>query len=152
MVEVFLSAPWRITRTWSGDIIDYEQSGVVPYRRVDGQLEVLLITSRRRGRWIIPKGLIEPDMSAAESASIEAFEEAGVRGRISDRPVDEYRYEKWGGVCRVKVFLLEVDQIFDEWLESDIRKREWMTVDDAVTAIEQEALKAIVGGLPDRIA
>jgi 8-oxo-dGTP pyrophosphatase MutT (NUDIX family) len=142
----------RIARTWSRDIIDYEQSGVVPYRHVDGKLEVLLITSRRRGRWIIPKGLIEPDMSAAESASMEAFEEAGVKGRISDRPVDEYRYRKWGGVCRVKVFLLEVDQIFDEWLESDIREREWMTVDDAVAAIEQEALKAIVGGLPGRIA
>ena len=119
---------------------------------MDGRLEILLITSRRRGLWIIPKGLIEPDMSAAESAVMEAFEEAGVRGRIGDQPIDEYSYKKWGGVCGVKVFLLEVDEILEEWPESDIRKREWMSVDDAVAAIDQQALKAIVGSLPDRIA
>ena len=142
----------RAARTWSRDIIDYKQSSVVPYRHVDGRLEVLLITSRRRGRWIVPKGLIEPDMSAAESAAMEALEEAGVKGRISDRPIDEYSYKKWGGVCGVKVFLLEVDEVMDEWPESDIRRREWMSVDDAVEAIDQQALKTIVGSLPDRVA
>jgi len=91
-------------------------------------------------------------MSAAESAAMEAFEEAGVRGQIGDRPIDEYSYKKWGGVCGVKVFLLEVDEILDEWPESDIRRREWMSVDDAVEAIDQQALKAIVGSLPDRVA
>jgi 8-oxo-dGTP pyrophosphatase MutT (NUDIX family) len=101
-------------------------------------LEVLLITSRRRGRWIIPKGLIEPGMSPAESAAMEAFEEAGVRGRIGDQPIEEYSYKKWGGVCGVKVYLLEVDEVFDDWPEADIRRREW--------------IKGIIGSLPDRIA
>jgi 8-oxo-dGTP pyrophosphatase MutT (NUDIX family) len=118
---------------------------------VDGKLEVLLITSRRRRRWIIPKGLIEPGMSAAESAVSEAFEEAGVVGTISDRPIDEYRYKKWGGVCGVKVFLLEVDRVFDDWPESDIRRREWMPVDEAAAAAEPEALKNVIRRLPERV-
>jgi 8-oxo-dGTP pyrophosphatase MutT (NUDIX family) len=141
----------RAARTWSRNIIDYKQSGVIPYRHVNGRLEVLLITSRRRGRWIIPKGLIESGMSAAESAAMEAFEEAGVKGRISDQPIDEYSYKKWGGVCGVKVFLLEVEQVFDEWPESDIRGREWMSVDKATAAVEQEALRDVIRSVPDRI-
>jgi 8-oxo-dGTP pyrophosphatase MutT (NUDIX family) len=111
----------------------------------------MLITSRRRRRWIIPKGLIEPGMSAAESALSEAFEEAGVTGRIGDQPIDEYHYKKWGGVCGVKVFLLEVDRVLDEWPEFDIRSRQWMPLDDAVAAAEPQALKDVIRTLPDRV-
>ena len=82
--------------------IDYEQSGVVPYRWLEGRLEVLLITSLRRGRWIIPKGIVEPDMTPAESAAMEAFEEAGVKGRVGTEPIGEYTVNKWGGVCGVR--------------------------------------------------
>jgi 8-oxo-dGTP pyrophosphatase MutT (NUDIX family) len=65
----------------------YQQSGVIPYRRVQNQLEILLITSIRRGRWIIPKGLVEPHLSPAESACQEAWEEAGVVGQVDSKPL-----------------------------------------------------------------
>jgi 8-oxo-dGTP pyrophosphatase MutT (NUDIX family) len=61
----------------------YRQSGAVPFRVRDGTIEVLLITSLTSGRWIIPKGIIEPPLSSAASAAQEAFEEAGVRGELS---------------------------------------------------------------------
>jgi 8-oxo-dGTP pyrophosphatase MutT (NUDIX family) len=61
----------------------YRQSGAVPFRVRDGTIEVLLITSLTSGRWIIPKGIIEPQLSSAASAAQEAFEEAGVRGELS---------------------------------------------------------------------
>lgn len=59
------------------------QSGVIPYRRTNHQLEVLLITSRRRARWIIPKGCIDVHPDPARSACQEAYEEAGIRGDLS---------------------------------------------------------------------
>jgi 8-oxo-dGTP pyrophosphatase MutT (NUDIX family) len=45
----------------------YRQSAVVPYRRGTNGLEVLLITSRKRKRWVLPKGVIEPDMTPSAS-------------------------------------------------------------------------------------
>ena len=56
----------------------YRQSGAVPFRIRDGAIEVLLITSQTSGHWIIPKGIVEPELSSAASAAQEAYEEAGV--------------------------------------------------------------------------
>ena len=86
----------------------YRQSGVIPLRRRRGEAEVLLVTSRKGKRWVIPKGVIDEGFSPAESAAREAWEEAGIRGAISKRESGRYRYEKWGGVCTVRVFLLAV--------------------------------------------
>lgn len=70
----------------------YSQSGVIPYRRNGSTLEVLLISSRARRRWLVPKGIIELGMRADESAVKEAFEEAGVGGILDGRPVGKYEY------------------------------------------------------------
>jgi len=67
------------------------QAGALPYAVVEGRMAFLLITSRRTGRWIFPKGMIEPDMTAWESAALEAAEEAGVTGDISQEPIGSYR-------------------------------------------------------------
>jgi 8-oxo-dGTP pyrophosphatase MutT (NUDIX family) len=122
----------------------YEQSAVVPYRRRAGELEVLLITSIRRGRWIVPKGLVEPDMSPPESAANEAYEEAGVRGRVDPRAIGEYSFSKWGGVCEVQVFLMEVTEVFDHWLESDVRERQWAAAAEALELVEDVALRELI--------
>ena len=69
---------------------------------VDGGLELLLITSRERGRWVIPKGNPIPFLLNYESAAREAFEEAGVEGGIATKPIGTYRYGKrrrGGGSC-----------------------------------------------------
>ena len=75
-------------------MIDH-QYGVLPYR-VDarGRLEILLITSKERRRWVIPKGNPIPFFLNYESAAREAFEEAGVEGRIATAPIGSFRYEK----------------------------------------------------------
>jgi 8-oxo-dGTP pyrophosphatase MutT (NUDIX family) len=56
---------------------------VIPYRIRDGKIEVMLITSSTRKRWIIPKGMIEPDMTPQDSAAKEAWEEAGIIGQVA---------------------------------------------------------------------
>jgi phosphohistidine phosphatase len=126
----------------------YRQSGVIPYRIADGSFEILLITSRHRGRWIIPKGIIEPGWTPTASAQKEAGEEAGILGSISAAPVGEYQYPKWGGECTVQVFALEVHTMWDTWPEAAARKRQWMTLDDAAHAVREPELQQLILTLP----
>ncbi len=89
-------------------------------------LEVLLITSLNSKRWIIPKGWPEADLTPAENAAREAFEEAGVIGKVSAKPIGSYHYLKerkdGGGVpCSVDVFALAVTKQLDDWPEKGAR-------------------------------
>ena len=90
---------------WGGDWI-YYQSAAVPFRCREGQLELLLITSRGKKRWIVPKGIVDPGLTPSAAAAKEAFEEAGVEGEILYPSVGTYTYPKWQGTCTVEVFLL----------------------------------------------
>ena len=132
----------------------YKQSGVIPYRlntqKIAGKkLEVLLITSRKRKRWVIPKGIIESSMTPQGSAAKEAFEEAGVMGCVSDTSIGGYTYTKWGGTCSVEVFPFEVTKILTEWPESDIRDRQWMSVEEAASRVREDLLRDILRKLPE---
>lgn len=128
----------------------YQQSAAIPYRWKGNELEVLLITSRRRQRWIVPKGIKEPELTAWDSAAQEAWEEAGVVGTVSSELAGVYEYEKWGGVCRVEVFPLAVEKLLDEWPES-FRERQWVSLATAIERVREESLKEILRGFPDRL-
>jgi ADP-ribose pyrophosphatase YjhB (NUDIX family) len=93
----------------------YRQSAVIPYRRGPSGLEVLLVTSRKGTRWVLPKGVVEPDLSPAASAANEALEEAGVSGAIDAEPLGTDQYRKWGGICTVQVFAMEVEEEVADW-------------------------------------
>lgn len=126
----------------------YIQSAVMPYRKKNGELELMMITSRRKKRWVIPKGVQEPGLSAAESAVKEALEEAGIMGTVSDSPIGSYKYKKWGGICTVVVFVMEVTKEFETW-EEDFRVRKWFSLADAMTRPREEKLKELMSLLPE---
>ncbi|NEP58653.1 MAG: NUDIX hydrolase [Symploca sp. SIO2G7] len=121
-----------------------EQSGVVPYRLRNGNIEVLLITSITSKRWIIPKGLVEPGMTPQDSAAKEAWEEAGVIGEVLPTLMGTYDYRKWGGICRVEVFLMRVETVLEDWLEAQYRKRRWFSVEEAIDCVREVELKDIL--------
>jgi 8-oxo-dGTP pyrophosphatase MutT (NUDIX family) len=125
-----------------------EQSGVIPYRFKDGKLEVLLITSRRQKRWVIPKGLVPWRMTARDSAAREAWEEAGVWGTITPRPLDCYESQKWGRPSQVEVYLLAVEHILDIWPEVNFRRRKWFKLAKAIKRVKNIELKALLAKLP----
>jgi phosphohistidine phosphatase len=125
----------------------YRQSGVIPFRQRENRLEVLLITTRRQKRWITPKGIIEPGLSAVESAAREAWEEAGIRGAIRTGPVVEYRYAKWGGTCTVQVFLFRVDEVLEKWPEAACRERVWVNPREAAARVREEELQPLLSRL-----
>jgi 8-oxo-dGTP pyrophosphatase MutT (NUDIX family) len=124
--------------------IIYDQAAALPFRYIDHRLEILLITSRKSRRWIIPKGLMEQGLSPAELAVKEAYEEAGIAGNISNHSLGKYEYNKWSGICRVKVYSLFVVNVLDTWPEDDFRFRKWFTPDQALSVIENEELKLIM--------
>jgi len=123
----------------------YSQSSVIPYRYHKGKLEILLVLSSSKKHYIIPKGIIEPGLSARESAAKEALEEAGIKGNTTLEPVAHYYYRKWQARCKVSVYLMEVIGMLneDDWEES-YRSRQWFKVDIAAQKIKQQALKPIL--------
>ena len=122
----------------------YKQAGVIPYRRVGPDLKILLVTTKYRGRWIIPKGIVDPGETPIESACKEAYEEAGVKGRADLQMIGEYDYKKWGGTCTVQVFGLEVTTVLESWPEAYVRQRKWLGKEEAADSVKEPGLKEII--------
>jgi 8-oxo-dGTP pyrophosphatase MutT (NUDIX family) len=110
--------------------------------------QVLLVTTLRTRRWILPKGWPLDGKTLAEAAATEAHEEAGVRGEIWPTPLGEYHYLKEkGGIghpCRVQVFPLLVTASDSDWLEKDARKRLWLPFDLAAKRVAEPQLRRLI--------
>jgi 8-oxo-dGTP pyrophosphatase MutT (NUDIX family) len=130
------------------------QFAALPYRqRSDLTSEVMLITSRDTGRWVIPKGWANEQEPGWDCAAREAREEAGVIGDIRKRPIGSYHYKKlldngltiW---CTVEVFALKVVERLESWDEQGQRTARWFTLDDAANAVDEPELGALIRDLP----
>lgn len=121
-----------------------QQSGVIPYRIIEGKLEILLITTRKRQGWVIPKGGLCKGMSPHESAAKEAWEEAGVLGRVTTEKLGNYQYRKRGNIYRVNLFLLPVEEVLEDWPEATARERKWLEVNQAAELVKENSLKRII--------
>jgi 8-oxo-dGTP pyrophosphatase MutT (NUDIX family) len=126
------------------------QYAALPWRkRKDGEVEVLLITSRESRRWVIPKGWPMKDKDAAPCAAQEAFEEAGVVGEPRRRSLGVYHYDKRlrsGRLqhVRVMVFPLEVREERDIWPEMAERDRNWTSPAEAAELVDEPELKVLL--------
>jgi phosphohistidine phosphatase len=129
----------------------YRQSAVIPFRQEPSGLQVLMITTRKKRRWIVPKGIVEPDMSPGASAAKEAHEEAGIQGRVLPDALGTYHYEKWGGTCVVDVYAMEVERVLEHWPE-EFRSREWVDLGEAARRVRETALKRMIEGLERELA
>jgi 8-oxo-dGTP pyrophosphatase MutT (NUDIX family) len=113
------------------------QAAAIPVR--DGL--VCLVTSRGRGRWVIPKGMIEKDQTAATAAAAEAFEEAGLLGTIRPDPVGVFEYTKAGRQLVATTFILDVSEELTDWPERNDRARTWYTPERAAALVEEPAVR-----------
>lgn len=117
-------------------------------KKKTGDLEVLLITSRDTGRWVIPKGWHMPGKQPHEVAEREAFEEAGIKGKPSMEPIGYYTYMKKmrGGhkvPTRVQVHALEVKSLLKEFPEKGTRSLEWVSCEEAASRVDEPELKIL---------
>ncbi|QCJ00761.1 NUDIX hydrolase [Agrobacterium larrymoorei] len=128
-----------------------QQLGALCYRKdPDGAgLQILLVTSRGTGRWVIPKGWPMKKKKPHEAAQTEAWEEAGVRGRAKKKPVGSYTYLKWmadGDVapCVVDVYQVEVTEISEDFKERGQRQLIWVTPEEASRRVREVELKSLL--------
>ncbi|MCP4314517.1 MAG: NUDIX hydrolase [Hyphomicrobiales bacterium] len=125
------------------------QYAALCFRRGTEGLEVLLVTSRGTGRWILPKGWAIKNLSDSGTAAREALEEAGVVGQVRSKSIGTYQVRKWmhGGLpvqCTVQVYPLEVEQLRDEYPERNQRQRRWFSQAEAASLIGEPELKALI--------
>ena len=125
------------------------QYAALPYRIQDGAVEVLLITTRRTKRWIVPKGWPIDGLSPSASAAREALEEAGISGVIDPTPLGRFHYmkelrEREAVPCRVEVFALKVTRQRKHWQEQDARECRWLNTAEAAQFVEEPELRRLI--------
>ena len=125
------------------------QFAALCYRMTHGTPEILLVTSRRSRRWIIPKGWPVDGITPANAAAQEAFEEAGVEGKIRDVCLGIYSYSKQieTGIalpCMVAVFPIKVKALHNKFPEAGERKRKWFAQKKAAARVEEPELRQII--------
>ncbi|WP_163271279.1 NUDIX hydrolase [Chelativorans alearense] len=136
------------------------QAAALPWRREGDRIEVLLVTSRGTGRWVLPKGWPEAGESLAGTAAREAREEAGVEGSMAKTEIGRYFYGKemesgltWR--CEVAVFPLQVKREAARWPEKKERTRRWATPEEAAAMVKEPDLAGLIAafdGHPREIA
>ncbi|WP_052340735.1 TIR domain-containing protein [Salinarimonas rosea] len=120
------------------------QAGVVPYRRQGSEkVEILLVTSRSQGAWIFPKGNIGAGSNPHATAEKEAYEEAGVRGKVGER-IGRYNYSRFGASYDVEMFAMEVQEVGDMWPEQHQRERRWFRLKEADNIVEYDHIKQVL--------
>jgi 8-oxo-dGTP pyrophosphatase MutT (NUDIX family) len=136
-----------------------DQFGALCYRSVEttGDIEVLLITTRRSRRWTIPKGWPIDGKKGHQTAKVEAIEEAGVRGKIFKKVFGRFTYLKSLSdgqhvACLVRVYLLRVDETVADHKEQGQRKHLWCSCSEAAERVREPELKTVFRMLQEKHA
>lgn len=126
-----------------------KQVAALPFVETESGPLVLLITTRGRGQWTIPKGWPKPGLADSELAAREAFEEAGVEGEIAPKPVSSFGYTKrlhlfsWTR-CSVDVFALQARWQVLDWPEKQARQLRWVTLEEAASMVREAQLADVL--------
>jgi 8-oxo-dGTP pyrophosphatase MutT (NUDIX family) len=130
-----------------------EQIAALPFRRDrNGKLQVLMVTSRETGRWVMPKGWTMDGHKPWVAAEIEALEEAGAEGYISSECIGRYHYDKRladGSTrrCRVRVYPMMVRRLKRDWKERRERERRWFSAKGAARRVDEPELADLLRSL-----
>ena len=130
------------------------QVAALPWRMSGKGVEILLITSRDTGRWVLPKGWPEGAEELSQAAAREAVEEAGLSGAVSRREAGRYRYSKALSSgeeipCEVLVYPLEVEKVADKWKEKRQRRRKWVSSTEAARMVHEPDLGRLIVAFAD---
>ena len=133
------------------------QYGALCWRPAGTGVEILLVTSRDTGRWVIPKGWPIEGLDPAQSAAREAWEEAGARGVADPDCLGCYSYEKvlrrapegqedQTVPCVVAVYALQVARQIKDFPEARQRRCKWFSPEKAAARVDEPELAALIAG------
>lgn len=125
-----------------------DQIAALPWRMGEG-IEILLVSSRETRRWIIPKGWPVKGKKPHRAAELEAYEEAGLEGKIEKIPFGVYHYSKRLGSgaeqpCRVDVYPLKVVKQYKKWPEKGQRELRWLPAAEAAASVNEAELATLI--------
>ena len=122
--------------------------GIIPFDTRDSAVAILFVTSQTRGRWILPKGKIQPNETHVEACLREGFEEAGVRGVVlEDFPftvVVTKLTDQGKRVVPVTYYPFFVTEQLDDWPEKVKRQRHWALIEDVPRVAYREDLLPLI--------
>ena len=135
----------------SGALPVHAQSAALCYRVETGQPRILLVTTRKARRWIIPRGWLINGLSPSQTAAREAWEEAGVPGACGTESLGRFAYVKnrpgkASALCLVDVFPLQVKRLETRFPEADERRRKWYSPKKAARRVASPDLAALLLG------
>ena len=124
------------------------QVAAIPFKYEPDSLKVLLLTTRKTGKWIVPKGWPIEGLNFSQSAEQEALEEAGVKGLISKHPIGDFIYHKKIAPrrkvpCTVLTYGLHVTDQMSEWIEKGQREILWCSLLGAAKKVKNTGLRDI---------
>jgi len=128
------------------------QLGILPYTKKNKKLEIYLVTSRQRGEWILPKGQEEKELGKRQVALLEAYEEAGLLGKIKSRKYIDMSFFRRGRKVTMRIYPMKVTKILKQWPESHQRKREKFTLKEISKMIKNKKLKKGINKLSQGIS
>ena len=130
------------------------QFAALCYREQKGKVQFCLVTSRGTGRWILPKGWPVDNQTPAEAAATEAFEEAGLEGKVLPVCIGVYSYikplDETLTPCLVMVYPLKVNRSLSSWPEKGQRRRRWFSRKKAAARLAEPELQRLIEGFDPR--
>lgn len=130
------------------------QVAALPWRREKGEVKVMIVTSRRTGRWVFPKGSVEQG-KIHRSAAQEAYEETGVSGEVSKKALGRYRSLKVRGKeaweVDVAIYPMKIEKFHKDFPEKSQRKRKLVSVKKARKLLSQPEMARMVDRLVERV-
>lgn len=152
-MKQYLMSTWAQVRRAHAPQQRSTQVAALCYRECAQGKQILLITSRDTKRWILPKGWPIEGLDGPSSAAQEAWEEAGVRGAVTDpEPLGSYSYDKRlsGGAVipvEVQVYLTHVGALADAFPEVEERQRKWVLPAQAAAMVDEPELQTLLSAL-----
>ena len=125
-----------------------KQIAALPFRSKSAKLRILLITTRGKQRWSVPKGWPMGRKQPHHAAAVEAYEEAGLLGRVSAKAIGSFRHSKRMGkrkvVLDVKLFPLKVKKRHRRWPEHGQRRSIWLPASEAARRVDRPELRRLI--------
>ncbi len=126
------------------------QLAALCYRHKAAGKQVLLVTSRDTGRWVIPKGWPIAGTNSTGTALQEAWEEAGVKtGDLDKDPIGAFTYDKrlnagWSVPVQTVVYPVAVTKMCEVFPEARERDRKWVSPEQAANLVQEPELKKLL--------